>query len=362
MRIRTLLLGTAAAFAVGGTAQAADLAVAVEPIDYVKVCDAFGTGYYYIPGSDTCLKIAGKVQLDAWVYDSSKVTDTSGYGPTGYTYDSYSSSWEFKSEAAVNFTAKTMSDMGPVVTYFAFVTNSNNSDWKGAVKGEKMVRWDGGYGAIGPLLFGWTGSTFDPSGGFTYDGAKRSDTKTDQLRFSYMMGTWGIMLGLEDPRDRWGGMATGDMPDIILALTGGAGGLDWKLSAGVADLTVGTAWGANLQATIDLGGGAKLRGNIAYADNGGSFTGSANGSGASWSAFLSAIVALSGNVNAAATVSYVDHAPGAGGGTEWVGAIGAYWAATATSEIGLEVLYTDHSVSGDSLGVHGRFKTTFNGG
>jgi hypothetical protein len=167
------------------------------------------------------------------------------------------------------------------------------------------------------------------------------------------------MLGLEDPRDRWGGAATGDMPDIILALTGGAGGLAWKLSGGVADLTYGTAWGVNLQATVDLGGGAKIRGNIAYADNGGSFTGTTNGSGTSWSAFLSAIVALSGNVNAVGTVSYMDHA---GPGTEWQGALGVQWAATANSEIGLEVLYQDNSISGDALGVHGRFKTTFNGG
>jgi hypothetical protein len=34
-----------------GTAQAADLAVA-ESVEYVKVCDAYGAGYFYAPGSD----------------------------------------------------------------------------------------------------------------------------------------------------------------------------------------------------------------------------------------------------------------------------------------------------------------------
>jgi hypothetical protein len=41
MKLKTLLLSSAAAFAVVGGAQAADLSVA-EPVDYVKVCDAFG--------------------------------------------------------------------------------------------------------------------------------------------------------------------------------------------------------------------------------------------------------------------------------------------------------------------------------
>ncbi len=75
MKFRTLLLGTAAAMAVSGAAQAADLAIAVEPIDYVKICDAFGVGYWYIPGTDTCLKIGGYVQLDVWFYDTDKVGD-----------------------------------------------------------------------------------------------------------------------------------------------------------------------------------------------------------------------------------------------------------------------------------------------
>ena len=73
MKFRTLLLGTAAAMAVSGAAQAADLAIAVEPIDYVKICDAFGVGYWYIPGTDTCLKIGGYVQLDVWFYDDDRV-------------------------------------------------------------------------------------------------------------------------------------------------------------------------------------------------------------------------------------------------------------------------------------------------
>jgi hypothetical protein len=25
------------------------------PVEYVRVCDAYGTGYFYIPGTETCV-------------------------------------------------------------------------------------------------------------------------------------------------------------------------------------------------------------------------------------------------------------------------------------------------------------------
>ena len=60
--VRSFLLGTAALFAGSLSAQAADLAAA-EPVEYVKICDAYGAGYFFIPGSsDTCLRISGYVR------------------------------------------------------------------------------------------------------------------------------------------------------------------------------------------------------------------------------------------------------------------------------------------------------------
>ncbi len=60
--VRCFLLGSAALFAGSLSAQAADLAAA-EPVEYVKICDAYGAGYFFIPGSsDTCLRISGYVR------------------------------------------------------------------------------------------------------------------------------------------------------------------------------------------------------------------------------------------------------------------------------------------------------------
>ena len=66
MNIKSLLLGSAAALAVVSGAQAADAVVAAEPepMEYVRVCDAYGTGFFYIPGTETCLKISGQLRYE----------------------------------------------------------------------------------------------------------------------------------------------------------------------------------------------------------------------------------------------------------------------------------------------------------
>ena len=63
MNIKSLLLGSAAALVAVSGARAAD-AVMAEPeaVEYVRVCDAYGAGFFYIPGTETCLKIGGIVR------------------------------------------------------------------------------------------------------------------------------------------------------------------------------------------------------------------------------------------------------------------------------------------------------------
>ena len=62
--VKGLLLGSAAGFAVVTGAQAADLPVKAKPVQYVKICSLYGDGFYYIPGSDTCIRFSGYVRAD----------------------------------------------------------------------------------------------------------------------------------------------------------------------------------------------------------------------------------------------------------------------------------------------------------
>jgi hypothetical protein len=61
----TILLGSAAAIMGVGAASAADLpSRKAAPVEYVKVCDAYGAGFFYLPGTETCLKVGGRVRAD----------------------------------------------------------------------------------------------------------------------------------------------------------------------------------------------------------------------------------------------------------------------------------------------------------
>ena len=65
MKLIDLLLGTAAGFAAVAGAQAADLPTKkAAPVEYVRVCSQFGAGFWYVPGSDTCIKLSGRIRAD----------------------------------------------------------------------------------------------------------------------------------------------------------------------------------------------------------------------------------------------------------------------------------------------------------
>ena len=62
--VKSLLLGSAAGVVAVTGAQAADLPVKAKPVQYVKICTLYGDGFYYIPGSDTCIRFSGYVRTD----------------------------------------------------------------------------------------------------------------------------------------------------------------------------------------------------------------------------------------------------------------------------------------------------------
>ena len=63
--VKSLLLGSAAGLAAVAGAQAADLpSKKAAPVEYVRVCSAHGAGFFYIPGSDTCIKVGGRARFE----------------------------------------------------------------------------------------------------------------------------------------------------------------------------------------------------------------------------------------------------------------------------------------------------------
>ncbi|HEV2574186.1 porin [Methylocella sp. CPCC 101449] len=119
---KSLLLGTSAALLAVAGAQAADLpSRKAAPVEYVRVCDAYGAGFYWIPGTDTCLKVGGRVRVDMW-YTPAKnaVSHRSTTGGAGTFISSNAvdqNGWYAR--GIVNMDARTQSAWGTVQTVFA---------------------------------------------------------------------------------------------------------------------------------------------------------------------------------------------------------------------------------------------------
>src|ERR1700749_1997081 len=62
--LKRMLLGAGAGLFTVASAQAADLPVKAAPVEYVKVCSLYGAGFFYMPGTATCLKIGGYLRTD----------------------------------------------------------------------------------------------------------------------------------------------------------------------------------------------------------------------------------------------------------------------------------------------------------
>ena len=131
MNIKSLLLGSAAALIAVSGARAADAVVVAEPepAEYVKICDVYGAGYFYIPGTETCLRIGGYVRYDIGVGDVGSFD-----GAKSFDHEDGSEQDTFYKNA--RFTLKTWTgqetELGTLKTYTETRFNFGNRNGFGA--------------------------------------------------------------------------------------------------------------------------------------------------------------------------------------------------------------------------------------
>jgi len=109
-----ILLGSACLVSSASSATAADAAAIAEPepMDYVRVCDTYGTGFYFLPGTETCLKIGGYVRYDIGIGDQTLYgygidVDGDGRGDTYYK----------RARAQINMDARSETEFGTLRGY-----------------------------------------------------------------------------------------------------------------------------------------------------------------------------------------------------------------------------------------------------
>ncbi len=116
----SFLASVAVLTAVGGAA-AADLpAYKSAPVEYVRVCDAYGAGFFYIPGTDTCLRVNGAVRAEYTIRPNAPTDNQFAYARNlaGVVYKR--DIGVFRARAYLNADARTATAYGTIRTYIAY--------------------------------------------------------------------------------------------------------------------------------------------------------------------------------------------------------------------------------------------------
>ena len=250
MNIKSLLLGSAAAlFAVSG-ASAADAIIAAEPepVEYVRVCDAFGSGYFYIPGTETCLKI-------------------SGYARFRVDFDSNDDSYSTTTRARLNIQAKEDTELGLLHAYLRIQGNGSPNDEGTNTSYDSNAVYDQAYLELGGLIAGYTENTFVSSknggasgfGSHTDGGLSYGYSQTNQIGYNFTGANWFAAISANDDGD-----AASYMPDFTGRVGGVFGGMTIFVAAGYDQSAEN--FGVKLGLNTDIGSAGNLIVQGYYAD------------------------------------------------------------------------------------------------
>src|SRR4029450_13581868 len=140
-RVKSLLLGSAAGLAAVSGTQAADLPVKAKPVEYVKICSLYGEGFYYIPGTDICLKIGGYVRADyGWNVTGARTVHYSG-GPGAQ--DRSVSPYSPRPPERFNFASRSQTAYGTLRTYVAVNVDNENQGTVTVNPTRAFIQWSG---------------------------------------------------------------------------------------------------------------------------------------------------------------------------------------------------------------------------
>ena len=153
--VKSLLLGSAAGLVAVAGAQAADLPVKAAPVQYVKICSLYGVGFYYIPGTDMCIKVGGWVRAEygygqngnfAWGWANGNVN-------TRATNNS-----DFRARGYITVDSRNQTEYGTVRGYIAVGLSENDTGFNTASNtfsaNRAFIQWAG-------FTFGRAQSFFD---------------------------------------------------------------------------------------------------------------------------------------------------------------------------------------------------------
>lgn len=203
--VKSLLLGSAAGLSAVVGAQAADLPVEkAAPVEYVRVCSAYGAGFFYIPGTDTCLRVGGRVRAE-YLYQE--------------TFDRRDNAIGFLARGRLNVDARTQTEYGTLRAFFRYeITRSTGAYRTGGgpigADGDPSqqatsltdngLNLDRAFVQFGPLTAGRLTSFFDfYANDLAFSAALGSDRVTQVLAYTATLGNgFSATISMEDGIER----------------------------------------------------------------------------------------------------------------------------------------------------------------
>ncbi len=233
MKLKSLLLGSAAALIAVTGARAADAVVAdPEPVEYVRVCDMYGAGFFYIPGTETCLKLSGYVRVEYTYTD---------YEDNDATTNDSAGSWVYRGR--LNVDARNETDWGTLRSQLRFQGDGNGG-------ADAPVGIDRALVSVGGLRFGYSDQFVTTHHGYGWQKAANDGyydfDQAVMLDYTYAANGFSATVGIQD---ELGTTAGAENPDLYagLAYAGSWGrvagsvasdgitdDLAWKISANIS--------------------------------------------------------------------------------------------------------------------------------
>jgi hypothetical protein len=208
MNLNTVLLASAAALVAVPAAQAADLpSKKAAPVEYVRVCSTYGAGFFYIPGTDTCIRIGGRARYEYEYREPySRSDNTTGSRATGRVYMDARTATEYgllRAYVRYDVMRRVGTMLSGTSNRTAYAFTGTGVDFNGKL--QTAVDLNRAFVQLGGLTAGRSQSFFDfYAGDLEYVGTTAGSSMTTNL-LAYTAsfgGGFSATLSVEDPVER----------------------------------------------------------------------------------------------------------------------------------------------------------------
>jgi hypothetical protein len=265
--VKSLLLGTAAGLVAMTGAQAADLPVKAKPVQYVKICSLYGAGFYYIPGTDMCLKVGGWVrQQVGWGVNGNLTA-----GALVNNLDTRATNnFAMRSRGYITADARNQTEYGTVRSYIAVGLSGGGTGNANDIGGAPVFSANRAFIQFAGFTFGVTQSFYDfysgPATSFFGGNINMSSDTGDAGKavtaYTAQLGNgMSASIGIEAPRNAGVFGVGSGVFSVVTAPTSVQRGIN--LPDVVGNVRIDQAWG-----------GAQIMG--AIHENSGQYSGAAN--------------------------------------------------------------------------------------